>query len=505
MLALGGTAVLLVLSFGPAEAATTFTVNRTGDAGDMDITDDRCDSTPDTGRQCTLRAAIEEANDTAGDDTIAFNIGGTATVKTISPASALPTITDTLTVDGYTQAGASPNTLAGGNDADLRVQLDGSGAGADGLTIVAADCTIKGLIIRRFDFDGVVVSGAGATGNRVEGNFIGVNRDGITGRGNGGGVFIDGDSNTVGGTAPATRNVISGNDQSGVIINEPEATDNKIEGNYIGTSADGAIDLGNDAHGVHVISAVENTIGGTAAGARNVISGNGGYGVMVQGFGASGNKIEGNYIGTTAGGSSALGNDAAGVSLQSADNTAIGGTPEGAGNRIAHNGADGISVVVGDSAGNYILSNSIFSNGELGIDLVGGTEGSGGVTANDPGDPDIGPNDLQNFPHVSSATRSSATGAMTISGKLNSNPSQDYVIQCYLSNGADASGYGEGSRLLDTATTSTNVNGSARFSCVSSLPLLGQQPGRTVSATATNVATGDTSEFSRSRSITTGP
>jgi hypothetical protein len=177
----------------------------------------------------------------------------------------------------------------------------------------------------------------------------------------------------------------------------------------------------------------------------------------------------------------------------------------GAGNRIAHNGADGVSIVAGDSAGNHILSNSIFSNGGLGIDLVGGTEDANGVTTNDTGDPDIGPNDLQNFPVIRSATRSSATGDTTISGRLDSNPSQDFVIQCFLTNGAPASGYGEGSRLLNTTTVSTNANGNGRFSCVSSFPMLGQISGQMVSVAATNVATGDSSEFSKNKFFTTGP
>ncbi|MBA3551870.1 MAG: hypothetical protein H0W27_03220 [Actinobacteria bacterium] len=109
----------------PAGAATTFTVNQTGDAADQDITDNRCDTSPAAGRQCTLRAAIEEANDTPGADAITFSISSPTSVKTISPASPLPAITDPVTIDGYTQPGASPNTLATGNDAVLKIQPTG--------------------------------------------------------------------------------------------------------------------------------------------------------------------------------------------------------------------------------------------------------------------------------------------------------------------------------------------------------------------------------------------
>ena len=149
--------MLLALSSGPAEAATTFTVNDDRRCRGQQITNGRCDSDAAAGSQCTLRAAIEEANDTAGADTIDFDIGGTGVARTISPASALPTITDAVTIDGYTQPGSSPNTLATGNDAVLNVQLDGinAGSGVDGLRIEAPDCTIKGLVIRRFDGFGV--------------------------------------------------------------------------------------------------------------------------------------------------------------------------------------------------------------------------------------------------------------------------------------------------------------------------------------------------------------
>jgi hypothetical protein len=126
--------------------------------------------------------------------------------------------------------------------------------------------------------------------------------------------------------------------------------------------------------------------------------------------------------------------------------------------------------------------------------------------ANDTDDLDKGPNNLQNFPRLNSATRSLATGVTTISGRLNSTPTQDFVIQCFLVNGAPTSAHGEGSRLLDTEVISTGANGNSQFTCDSSLGLLGLVPLQTVSATATNIlTTGDTSEFSKNKAITTGP
>ena len=566
LVVLGG-ALLLALSHEPAEAATTFTVTETGDDADINFSNDRCDSSTATGDQCTLRAAIEEANDTAGDDTVDFDIGGSGSGETISVATALPSITETLTIDGYTQTGASPNASDVGDDAILNVVLGGLGAGANsnGLEIDAPDCTIKGLVIKNFGGAGVEISGADAIGNHIEGNFIGIDRDGITDRGNNYGVSIEGDSSTVGGTEPESRNIISGNDRSGVFISGatdnmvegnlvgttadgegelgngfgmhidsadnmiggtvsgarnvisgniaygifigPAATDTRIEGNYVGVAADGEDDLGNDSHGMY-IQGDSNTVGGRVAGARNVISGNDGFGVFVSGLsGGNENRIEGNYIGTTADGKGDLGNTRGGVTIQNGpDFTAVGGTLPGAPNRIAHNGEDGVAVVDnGNATGNNILSNRIYDNDDLGIDLEGGTEDPDGVTSSDTGDLDTGSNNLQNFPTIVSARKTIPTGQTTISGRLNSNSAQDFVVQCFLTGGAPASDHGEGSRLLDTVPISTNANGRASFICESSRTLLGLQPGQTVTATATNVATGDTSEFSKNKTITFGP
>jgi CSLREA domain-containing protein len=517
--------VLGLFSGGTAHASTTFTVNSTGDEGEPAASqgDGRCDwDASTTGRECTLRAAIQEANATSnsgGPDEIIFGIGGSGAQKTISPSSPLPPITDPITMDGYTQSGASPNTLAEGNNAVLNIRLDGEaidqGSVVAGLDIETADSTIKGLVIRRFDYSyGIRITGTDATGNRVEGNFIGVNRNGTTAEPNvQTGVLIGSDSNTLGGAQPEMRNVISGNGSDGVQISG-NVTGNKVEGNYIGTTADGDADLGNGGYGVGIYQGSENTVGGTAADAGNVISSNHNGGVLISG--GDENRIEGNHIGTGADGRGDLGNDDDGVLIRTgADLTAVGGTPSGAGNRIAHNGGDGVAVEHNNfdtAAGNHILSNSIFGNGGLGIDLLGNTTDiTTGVSGNDLDDTDAGPNNLQNFPVIRSITRNSAIPrTTTISGTLNSTPStltapQDFVVECFLTDGAPASAHCEGSVLLDTVVTSTNANGNAHFSCVSSRPLLGRVPGQTVSATATNIITGDTSEFSKNRAIPTGP
>ena len=181
-------------------------------------------------------------------------------------------------------------------------------------------------------------------------------------------MFISSESNVIGGDQPEMRNVISGNDEMGILI-AGFVSGNRVEGNYIGTNADGDADLGNTEDGVTVFNASDNTIGGTAEGARNVISGNGTYGVFISGSGATGNEVLGNYIGTRASGSGALANALVGVSIQGGDFNVVGTTDRGAANRIAYNGADGVSVVNSSSTGNSIVSNSIHSNAELGYNL----------------------------------------------------------------------------------------------------------------------------------------
>jgi len=436
LLALAALSFVLALSPKVA-AADTFAVNKTGDTPDSDLTNGRCDTSANRGNQCTLRAAIEEANDTSGEDTIRFNIGDTNSVKTISPTSQLPTITDTVTINGYTQSGASENTLEEGNDAVLKVQLRGSDAGAfaNGLRIEASDSTIKGLVINRFGRGGINMVGVDATNNTIVGNFIGTNVAGTADRGNGGtGVVISSGApdNTIGGTEPEAANIISGNDLEGVIV---AGANNRVKGNLIGTAADGTGDLGNGTEGVQ-ISILNNTIGGTEPGAANTISRNGGAGVLID---------------------------------------------------------------TSTATGNSVLSNEIFSNDGLGIDL-----NNDGVTDNDVDpdgpndDSDTGENNLQNFPLIDSATWDSATDITTITGTLTSNPNQDFRIQCYRTeNHPDASGHGEGAVLLDTTTRSTNSEGNATFECTTQ----DAGGGRDVTATATNVETGDTSEFSANEEV----
>jgi titin len=559
---------------------TTFTVTNTSDSG-----------------AGSLRQAILDANSTpnvGGPDVIAFNIG--SGVQTITAASALPTITEALTIDGTTENGYAGTPL---------IELRGGASlpsGTNGLTISSNGSTVRGLVINGFNVGagaailltgngntiqgnyigtnaagtgtvvsgtignfygvyvtsgnniiggtaggagnlisgngyGVYITGSGATLNQLLGNLIGTNAAGNGAVGNTqNAVRIESSDNTVGGTASAARNVISGNSGGGVFIGTTSAaTRNVVLGNYIGTNTAGTAQIPGQSTGVFIFAAPNNTVGGTAVGARNIISGNntaitisnstatgnqvlGNYvgidvtgsvgianniGILISGVNnvvggttaqarnvisgntngvyfqggstTTGNQVLGNYIGTNAAGTAAIGNSNAGVYINPASNNVIGGTASGAWNVISGNAfgvfintststgnqvlgnyigtnaagtgvianqfgvyiASGVNNIIGGIAtgagnvitgssfgdpgvvirdtasGNAVRGNSIYANTGLGIDL-----GQNGVTLNDTGDTDAGPNNLQNFPVLSSAGTSGTT--IAISGSLNS-------------------------------------------------------------------------------------
>lgn len=609
VLLLTGSLLLLALgSAGPvAGVATTYTVNSTGDT-DADGCGDA---------ECTLREAITAANANAGVDTIAFNIPG-AGPHTIQPTSQLPLITDAAIIDGYTEPGSSVNTLAQGTNAVLMIELDGTNAGAAGGLFIhtGGGVTIRGLVINRFGTDGILMHNT-ATGSVIEGNFIGTNTAG-TAAGPGSadeGVDLDNShGNTIGGTSPAARNlisgngdngidleqsaanntiignligtdatgtgavqngqdgvglisasgtlitgnVISGNDQDGIFI-QSGATTSTVTGNFIGTNAAGTAAVGNGADGVDIETSDGHIVGGTGAGAANVISGNGEEGVEID-DGAAANTVQGNLIGTNAAGTAAVPNAENGVQIDFApgnliggtaaaarnvisgngangvellfDGTVgnsiqgnligtdvnglpmgntldgvwagnsgqnfIGGTDAGAGNVIAYNGGNGVTITFfpEESTQKSILGNSIHDNTGLGIDLDGnadadfGSDGDG-VTPNDTDDPDTGPNELQNYPVLTSAELT--TSGFVVEGTLNSLPDTEFDLEFFASAACDPSGYGEGTALVGRDSVGTSSGGDASFSFT--FPAFDAPAGSVITATATDPA-GNTSEFS---------
>ena len=197
----------------------------------------------------SLREAIIFANNHAGRDTISFNLPGSG-VHTISPTLPLPAITDPVVIDGYTQSGASPNTLVSGDNAVLLVELNGSSAGvnflSNGLRITGGDSTIRGLVINRFHMSGIAIE---SSDNVIEGNFLGTNAAGtaLLGSFNMYGVLIgalngtlSAPNNVIGGSSPAARNVIAGEafvTSGGIGIEGAGSSGNRVQGNYIGTDS----------------------------------------------------------------------------------------------------------------------------------------------------------------------------------------------------------------------------------------------------------------------------
>ena len=382
----------------------------------------------------------------------------------------------------------------------------GFGTGIDFLrtndTLIGGTVTGAGNVISGNSGYGIALDGSR---NLIQGNFIGTNAAGTAKVPNGAfGILMVADgfnaesNNTIGGTTPAARNIISGSGSHGIRFElQASTTGNLIQGNYIGTDINGTAALGNGGSGIQIFASVEpaggvNTIGGTSATARNIVSGNSGDGIS----GASPKVlIQGNYIGTDVNGTGNLGNAGFGIDLQCIDNNTIGGTAAGAGNVIAFNGLDGVRVVSCSSGGvvsgvnNSILGNSIFSNTRLGINLLGGIENAFGVTPNDPGDADIGANNLQNYPVLTSV--SSGGGMTSIAGTLNSVASTTYRIEFFANDAIEPSGNGEGQVFLGFSNATANASGNASFNV--NFPQIGA--GQRITATATD-PNGNTSEYS---------
>ena len=322
---------------------------------------------------------------------------------------------------------------------------------------------------------GVSISGSvvAATHVTVFGNLIGTDSTGEIGLGNANeGVLIDGSSgDTVGGTTAAARNVISGN-LLGIKINGSASSGNLVEGNFIGVDATGTVDRGNASEGVLIEGASGNILGGSTAAALNVISANL-YGIQIDGSTATGNVVEGNNIGTDVSGTLPLGNEIDGIIFSTtASNNTVGGAGVGQGNIIAFNAATGVLVQSG--TGNSILTNSIYSNGRLGIVLNG--------TANN----------AQTAPSLTGAAGGGTEG--NIEGTLTSVPGKTFVIQFFSSVVADPSGFGQGQTYIGETTVMTDPTtgiASINFNLSGSLAV-----GAYVTALATNESTGDSSAFS---------
>jgi hypothetical protein len=430
------------------------------------------------------------------------------------------------------------NSVPNGNAITNSYAGIGIFSGANGNTIGGTNALARNIISGNTNV-GIYLAGPGVTNNVVQGNYIGVNVSGTVALPSQGyGIYLIGgvSGNTIGGTSPGARNVISGNQSGnpsyGLYISDPGTSNNFVLGNYIGpdvtgTNAigDGGIGIGilnsasgnfiggisagagnlisgNGSYGIATYGANNNTIqgnyvgtdfsgknalpyefagialmfgstgnlvGGTAAGAGNVISANGSYGVYIYFAGTTNNLVQGNIIGADVTGTNALGNGIADVTLLGgATGNFIGGTGAGAGNVIAFGGSDGVALYDSGTTNNSIRGNSIFSNGNLGIDLNGVA------------------NDLQNFPVITNAYGYAAS--TIILGNLNSAANSSFFIDVYRSVAAGE----EGQFYLGTGSVTTDGSGNASFAYTNTG---GNYAGQSMTATATD-ANGDTSEFS---------
>ncbi len=287
-------------------------------------------------------------------------------------------------------------------------------------------------------------------------------------------------------------NVISANVQAGVSIGGATSTGIVVLGNFVGTDYTGTNALGNAAYGIAVSDPPGVTIGGTVVGSQNIISGNTGAGIALLAD-ADNELIEGNLIGTDITGSNPLGNGTGILIDTGSSNNTIGGTAAGAGNTIAYSAGAGVDVDPTGGTGNEIRLNAIFSNAGLGIEV------GNGVTSNAPGGPHTGPNDLQNFPVITTLT--SGGGTTTVGGTFNSTPSTTFELDFYALSVANPSGYGEGRYILGSMPVTTDALGNANFSFPFPTPAQG---ATFVSATATD-PNGNTSEFSHAFGKDTPP
>lgn len=374
LLALLGTAV--------GSPGGPLTVNSTTDVKDGDTSSiANLMANPGPDGVISLREAIEAANNTPGSNLIAFNIPSTdpgyevssiTGTWTISLTTALPTLSGGGTViSGTTQA-----AFIGGdpNPYGLEIEIDGTNAGSNarGFWTNSADNVIKGLVINRFAQAGILVDTLGSTGNRVIGNYIGTDATGALDLGNYLGVYIrsGAQDNVIGGDTPGERNIISGNERHGVYISGSGTNGNTVSGNYIGTDASGSLAMPNHTGVAITVSAQNNTIGGDTPGERNVISGNDYYGLFILDSGTNGNAVSGNYIGTDATGSSDLGNGFDGVYIGTgAQDNVIGGDSPGERNVISGNDKYGVKIKLSGTISNTISGNYIGTDATGSSDL----------------------------------------------------------------------------------------------------------------------------------------
>jgi len=327
------------------------------------------------------RAEADNINGTPGPesaDTILFE-------SSLFPSDAPATISLTSTLPAFSTSSDSVDSsgsgviIDGGNQGFNCFQVDSDGNAIKGLRIqncrtaivlgqTAGNNTIGGAaegdrnIIGANEGVGIEIDG---DGNVVQGNYIGTDVSGTESRPNGmEGIWIapGAESNVIGGSGPGEGNLIAGNNLFGISIDGVGAAGNVVKGNYIGVDVTGRVALKNRYGLVLAGGAQDNIIGGKGRGEANVISGNQSAGVLIRGSGTNGNMLKGNFIGPDSSGSEELRQGMGVWMLEGPQGNIIGGTAEGEGNVIAHSGTVGVLIDGADTTGNTIRGNSIHSN-----------------------------------------------------------------------------------------------------------------------------------------------
>jgi len=356
---------------------STLTVNTLADTDAMDSTS----SALDAAGHVSLRSALENFDDELRGNSeatvIQFAVGA-GNPKIMVGSSGLGPLPSILAnIDGF------PVVLNGNSGGASRVVLDGSmaGQGASGLTLIGAKAVIEGLVINQFSASGIVITGEdphpGDGAHLIRNNYIGTDPTGTMAAPNGGaGILIRGGTpdNAIGGPNAGDGNVISGNKGDGIQIDPlapgmslpPGSAGNVIQGNFIGTNAMGTAAVPNGGNGVSVNGdapgSTPQTPPSIIGGAANVISGNAGDGVFIQGlFALTGIKVQGSFIGTDAAGNVAVPNGSNGVHITDSPNNLVGG-PGAEGNIISGNDGTGVLITLSASTGNQVQGNAIGAN-----------------------------------------------------------------------------------------------------------------------------------------------
>ena len=327
----------------------TFTVTSTGDSA----TDTATCTTA-----CTLREAVNSAEAHPGPDAIQFAIPGSG-LQTIALAASLPDISDSVTIDGTTQPGWSAGHPV--------IQISDGGTGAWAIRVTGGSATIRGLIINGYS---IQITLTGGSGHVIAGNYLATDSAGTSANG-GQGVNTDGATDgTIGGTSSADRNVIGG---TGMGVEIAGGSGNLVEGNYIGVAPDGQTRISGAVNGVG-LDANGNTVGGTTTGAGNVIAveTNG----ITFSTNASNNLVEGNSIGVTADEAQVLPEDV-GIDVESGTGNQIGASNAGnviAGSAdVGIEVKDGPNTYTGNFVGTSRAGVAYATRNDTGVRVLGGS------------------------------------------------------------------------------------------------------------------------------------